>query len=309
MPTLAIAGAFLHSNTSIEELLGKRLPGWSVVKSTDQAASSAEVAVCWNQPPGTWAHLRAVRMAHSIGAGVDHLLGDPALPDVPVCRVIDGDQARRMAEYVLWCTLYYHRGFDIAAGNQRAKVWQRPPNRLAGQVTVGVMGLGQIGAHLATTLRDAGYDVRGWSRSGKPIDGVRVHGGDAGFGAFVSELEILVCMLPLTNETTGILGNKLFARLKPGTKLIQCGRGPQLNETDLLAALDSGQLGGAVVDVFEQEPLPPTHALWTHPKVWVTPHMAAVMPMPEVVDQIAENCERLLADAPLLRVVERSAGY
>lgn len=309
MPVLAVAGAFLHSNTSIGEQLAKRLPDWSVVKSTDEAARAAEVAVCWNQPPGTWEHLRAVRMAHSIGAGVDHLLGDPTLPNVPVCRVIDDDLARRMAEYVLWCTLYYHRGFDIVARNQREKIWQRPPNRLAGQVTVGVMGLGQIGAHLATTLRDAGYDVRGWSRSGKPIDGVRVHGGDASLGAFLGELEILVCMLPLTSETTGILGHALFARLRPGAKLVHCGRGPQLREQDLVAALDAGQLGGAIVDVFDQEPLPPDHALWAHPKVMVTPHMAAVMPIPEVVNQIAENCERLLANAPLLRVVERVAGY
>ncbi|WP_198082785.1 glyoxylate/hydroxypyruvate reductase A [Variovorax sp. E3] len=309
MPVLAVAGAFLHSNTSFAQQLEKRLPDWSVVNSTDPAASRAEVAVCWNQPPGTWEHLRAVRMAHSIGAGVDHLLDDPTLPDVPVCRVIDDNLARRMAEYVLWCTLYYHRGFDIAARNQREKIWRRPANRLAGEVTVGVMGMGQIGAHLATTLRDAGYDVRGWSRSGKPIDGVRVHGGDAGFGAFLSELEILVCMLPLTNETTGILGRKLFARLKPGARLIQCGRGPQLDEKDLVAALDSGQLGGAVVDVFNQEPLPAAHELWAHPKVLVTPHMAAVMPIPDVVNQIAENCERLLSNAPLLRVVERSAGY
>lgn len=309
MPVLAVAGAFLHSNTSIGQQLAERLPGWSVVRSTDEAAREAEVAVCWNQPADTWAHLRAVRMAHSIGAGVDHLLGDPTLPDVPVCRVIDDNQARRMAEYVLWCTLYYHRGFDIVARNQREKVWQRPANRLAGEVTVGVMGLGRIGAHLATTLRDAGYDVRGWSRSGRPIDGVRVHGGSAGLAAFLGDLEILVCMLPLTSETAGILGSALFAQLKPGTRLVQCGRGPQLNEKDLLAALDSGQLGGAVVDVFEQEPLPLNNDIWTHPRVLVTPHMAAVMPIPEVVNQIAENCERLMANAPLLRVVERSAGY
>lgn len=309
MPILAVAGDFLHNSTSTQELLRQRLPGWSIVKSTDEAARQAEVAVCWNQPTGIWEHLRAVRMVHSIGAGVDHLLGDAALPNVPVCRVMDQHQARRMAEYVLWCTLYYHRGFDVVGQNQRQRIWQRPPNRSAGQVVVGVMGLGQIGAQIATTLRDAGYDVRGWSRSGKPITGIRVSGGDADFDAFLSELEILVCVLPLTRETTGLLSQDLFARLKPGAKLIQCGRGPQLNEENLVTALDAGTLGGAIVDVFDVEPLPPEHVLWAHPKVLVTPHMAAVMPMPEVVDQIAENCERLLAGAPLLRMVERSAGY
>ncbi len=305
MPVLALAGPFLHGSTLIKELLERRLPDWSIVKSSDAAASAAEVAVCWNQPPGIWDHLRAVRLAHSIGAGVDHLLEDPALPDIPVCRVIDDDQVRRMVEYVLWCTLYYHRGFDVAARNQRGKIWQRPPNRLSNQVTVGVMGLGQIGAQIASTLGENRYDVRGWSRSGKPVPGVRVYGGDASLDAFLGDLDMLVCMLPLTRETTGILDSRLFARLKPGARLIQCGRGPQLNERDLVAALDAGQLGGAVVDVFDQEPLPQDNALWEHPQIVVTPHMAAVMPLPEVVDQIAENCERLLSGAPLLRVVER----
>ncbi len=309
MPVLAVAGDFLHNSTSTQELFRKRLPNWSIVKSTDDAARHADVAVCWNQPAGIWEHLRKVRMVHSIGAGVDHLLSDPSLPNVPVCRVMDHHQARRMAEYVLWCTLYYHRGFDSAGQHQRERIWQRPPNRSAGEVIVGVMGLGQIGALIATNLSGHGYDVRGWSRSGKPIEGIRVYGGDADFDAFLAELEILVCVLPLTKETTGMLGRDLFARLKPGAKLIQCGRGPQLIEEDLVSALNSGALGGAIVDVFNEEPLAPEHALWAHPKVLVTPHMAAVMPMPDVVEQIAENCERLLAGAPLLRTVERSAGY
>jgi glyoxylate/hydroxypyruvate reductase A len=309
MPVLALAGPFLHGSVLIRELLEKRLPGWSIVKSTDAAARAAEVAVCWNQPHGIWDQLPALRMAHSIGVGVDHLFADPTFPNVPVCKVIDDDQVRRMDEYVLWCTLYYHRGFDLAASSQREKVWQRPPNRRANQVTVGVMGLGQIGSRIAATLCQQGYDLRGWSRSGKPIDGVRVYGGEAGLGPFLRELDILVCMLPLTSETTGILDGRLFARLKPGARLVQCGRGPQLNEVDLVAALDSGQLGGAVVDVFNEEPLPLENVLWEHPKILVTPHMAAVMPLPDVVDQIAENCERLLSGAPLLRVVERSAGY
>lgn len=309
MPVLALAGPFLHNSALIKELLEKRLPDWSIVKSTDAAASAAQVAVCWNQPHGIWHQLPAVRMAHSIGVGVDHLLADPTLPDVPVCKVLDDDQVRRMDEYVLWCTLYYHRGFDLAARRQREKTWQRPPNRRASQVTVGIMGLGQIGQQIAATLYRRGYDVRGWSRSGKPVDGVHVHAGDAGLGPFLRELDILVCMLPLTSETTGILDRSLFARLKPGARLIQCGRGPQLNEEDLVAALDSGQLGGAVMDVFNEEPLSSDNVLWDHPGILVTPHMAAVMPLPDVVDQIAENCERLLSGAPLLRVVERSAGY
>lgn len=309
MPVLALAGPFLHGSVLIKALLEQRLPDWSIVRSTDAAARAAEVAVCWNQPHGIWDQMPAVRMAHSIGVGVDHLFADPTFPDVPVCKVLDDDQVRRMAEYVLWCILYFHRGFDLAARQQREKVWHRPPNLRADQVAVGVMGLGQIGSQVAAALREQGYDVRGWSRSGRPVDGVRVHAGDAGLGPFLCELDILVCMLPLTTETTGILGRRLFARLKPGARLVHCGRGPQLHEPDLVAALNSGQLGGAVVDVFNQEPLASDSALWDHPAILVTPHMAAVMPLPDVVDQIAENCERLLAGAPLLRVAQRSAGY
>ena len=309
MPTLAVAGAYLHHKTSIEDLLRKRLPDWTIVRPEADAASDACVAVCWDQPPDTWERLPAVRLIHSIGAGVDGLLRDPGLPEVPVCRVIDEAQAFRMAEYALWGTLYFHRGFDITARNQRDATWQRPPNRAAADVCVGVMGLGEIGAHIARTLSAQRYSVKGWSRSGRTIEGVQSFSGPEGFTAFLGGVEILICVLPLTEETQAILCAELFSQLKPGAKLIHVGRGPHLVEADLLRALDAGQLAGALVDVFPVEPLARESALWRHPKVCVTPHMAAVMPMSDVVSQIAENCERLLAKQPLLRMVEKSTGY
>ncbi|MET1116421.1 MAG: glyoxylate/hydroxypyruvate reductase A [Comamonas sp.] len=309
MPTLAVAGAYLHNKTAVEELLRQRLPDWSIVRPDDVAASNACVAVCWDHPPGTWQQLPGVRMVHSIGAGVDALVRDPGLPDVPICRVIDQAQAQRLTEYVLWGTLTYHRGFDIAARNQREPLWQRPANRAAAEVVVGVMGLGEIGAHMARALAANNYRVRGWSRSPRTMDGVQTFSGAQGLGAFLDGVEVLICVLPLTHETEGILSKDLFSRLTPGAKLIHVGRGPQFVEADVLDALESGQLGGVLVDVFPVEPLPADNALWRHPKVIVTPHMAAVMPMPDVVSQIAENCERLLSGQPLLRTVERAIGY
>lgn len=309
MPTLAVAGAYLHHKTSVEALLRQRLPDWSIVRPGDAQARDACVAVCWGHPPGTWEQLPQVRMVHSIGAGVDGLVRDPTLPDVPICRVIDQAQAQRLTEYVLWGTLTYHRGFDIAARNQRELLWQRPANRAAAEVVVGVMGLGEIGAHMARTLAAHGYSVRGWSRSARRFDGIETHAGAAGLGAFLDGVEVLICVLPLTDETEGILSKDLFDRLTPGAKLIHVGRGPHFVEADALQALESGQLGGVLVDVFPVEPLPADNPLWRHPLVMVTPHMAAVMPMPDVVSQIAENCERLLAGEPLLRTVARASGY
>jgi len=309
MPTLAVAGAYLHNKTAVEELLRQRLPDWTIVRPDDAGAKDACVAVCWDHPRGTWRQLPGVRMVHSIGAGVDGLVRDPELPEVPICRVIDRAQAQRLTEYVLWGTLTFHRGFDIAARNQRVPLWQRPPNRAAAQVVVGVMGLGEIGAHMATTLASNHYSVRGWSRSPRTMPGVQTFAGADGLGAFLDGVEVLICVLPLTHETEGILSRDLFARLTPGAKLIHVGRGPQFVEADVLEALESGQLGGVLVDVFPVEPLPADNALWRHPQVMVTPHMAAVMPMPDVVSQIAENCERLLAGQPLLRTVERASGY
>lgn len=309
MPTLAVAGAYLHHKTSVEELLRKRLPDWTIVRPGDAAAGDACVAVCWDQPRDTWQQLPGLRMVHSIGAGVDSLVRDPGLPDVPICRVIDQAQARRLTEYVLWGTLTFHRGFDIAARNQRELLWQRPANRAAADVVVGVMGLGEIGAHMARALAAQHYNVRGWSRSPRTMDGIETFSGADGLGPFLQATEVLICVLPLTDETEGILSRDLLSRLAPGAKLIHVGRGPHFVEADVLAALESGQLGGLLVDVFPVEPLPVDNALWRHPKVIVTPHMAAVMPMPDVVSQIAENCERLLAGQPLLRTVQRASGY
>jgi glyoxylate/hydroxypyruvate reductase A len=307
--SIAVAGPYLYG-TPIEALLRARLPDWTILRSTDEAARDASVAVCWDQPAGTWPHLRSVRLIHSIGAGVDNLLRDPDLPPgVPVCRVVDSLHAQRMAEYVLWGALYFHRGFDIARRHQQEARWQRPPNRSAQDIAVGVMGLGEIGSAITGALVDRHYQVRGWSRSAKSLAGVQTFAGDDGLGAFLDGLEVLVCVLPLTPATHGILSAALFDRLTPGTKLIQCGRGPHLVERDLIAALDSGRLGGALVDVFEKEPLPEDHPLWLHPRVVVTPHMAAVLPMQAVVEQVADNAERLLAGRPLLRTVDRSAGY
>lgn len=308
MKILAIAGAHLHK-TPLAELLRARLPDWTIVPSTEESARQATVAACWDHPPGTWSHLRSVRLIHSIGAGVDNLLRDPALPDVPLCRVIDARLAQRMAEYVLWGALYFHRGFDLAVQQQRLKQWRRPPNREAEEIAIGIMGLGEIGTYIATTLLRQGYKVYGWSRSPKQDPSIKTYAGDAQLEAFLGAVEVLVCVLPLTAATTGILSAKLFDKLTFGAKLIHCGRGAHLVESDLIAALESGHLGGALLDVFDVEPLPAEHMLWSHPKVVVTPHMAAVLPLPAVADQIAENVNRLSAGDPLIGLVSRTSGY
>jgi len=293
----------------LRPLLQAADPSLDVVTWPDPRCLDAEVAACWNSPPGLYAQMPRLRLVHSIAAGVDNVVGEQELRDLPVCRVVDPMLAEGMLQFVLWGVLYFHRQLDLALAQQQRRQWKRPQQTPASACRVGVMGLGEIGGHVVRRLPAMGYPVSGWSRTPREIEGVTMFAGQAQYDAFLAQTDVLVCLLPLTAQTRGILGQRTFDALPRGATLIHCGRGEHLVEADLIAALDSGQLRGAVVDVFENEPLPQDHPLWTTPGVVVTPHMATMATFDVTVQQIVRNIAQLKAGAPLFNQVDLTRGY
>ena len=280
--------------------LAKRLPDVEVLLWPHPRANEADVVVGWNVSPDLYDGMKRLKMVQSIGAGADSVLR-PGLPrEVPVCRIVDEGHAVGMLEFVQWGVLYFQREFDVMARNQRDKAWKRFPQTNAKSVTVGVLGLGHMGLTVAKGLARAGYNVRGWSRTPKDDPAVRCYAGREQLHAFASGCNTLVCLLPLTQETRGILDRELFAALPMGSSLVQCGRSEHLVEADFREALDSGRLRGALMDVFAREPLPPENWMWSDPRIVVTPHVASEVDWSDAMDLIADNITRVArGEAPL----------
>jgi glyoxylate/hydroxypyruvate reductase A len=268
-----------------------------------------EAALVWLPPPGLLASLPQLRAIFSLGAGVDSLLTDPTLPDLPLCRMVDPSMTAGMAELVLTLALLYHRRLDLYDAQQHRRLWRMVLPQPASSTRIGVMGLGELGSAAARLLARQGFTVRGWSRSPRQLDGVTTFAGRAELGAFLTGTDILVCMLPLTAETENILDARLLARLPRGARLINVARGRHLVDADLLAALDDGQLAHATLDVFRTEPLPAEHPFWVHPRVRVLPHTASYSHADLAAGVVAENLRRLHDGLPLLHLVDRLRGY
>lgn len=277
-------------------------------------ASDVEIACVWRAPHGLLATLPNLRLIVNLAAGVDHLLADPNLPDVPIVRAAHADLSMRVTEYVVLHTLRYHRRQPLYEAQQRQRLWNEHPQPAASEVAVGVMGLGVIGTEAVRVLARIGFRVAGWSTSEKLVDGVETFHGPAGLDPFLARTEILICLLPLTKTTRGILNRSLFARLKRdgaagGAFLINAGRGRLQIDGDILAALDDGTLSGATLDVFPHEPLPPESSLWAHPKATITPHNAGDILPDILVAEVMAQVARLDRGEPLLNVVDRTRGY
>lgn len=270
----------LSATTDLRGLFGAALAEIADhVEILDHPAPNPErvrLALGWRPPADALARYPNLGALCSIAAGVDNLLACPGRPpDLPVVRVVDPDQARAMAGFVLWHVIGHQRRFAAYAENQRDRVWRRLYPRDASAVPVGILGYGKIGRRVARDLAALGFPVRAWSRNPQGADpGVTHHHGPDGLAEMLHESEVLVNLLPLTPETRGILEAGLFSRLRPGGFLIQVGRGEHLVEADLLAALESGHLAGAALDVFATEPLPAAHPFWDHPAIRITPHEA-----------------------------------
>ena len=269
-----------------------------------------EFALVWLPPQGALRQFPNLKAILNLGAGVDALLKDPTLPEgVPVVRMVDDDLATCMAEYVLLHVLRYHREQPALDAQQRAHDWRMIASPAAMHRRVGILGLGAMGGEAARLLVGAGFDVAGWSRRPKDLPSVQSFHGEDGRAAFLARSEILVCLLPLTPETEGILDRDLFQALPAGAYLINAGRGGHQVESDILAALDSGQLAGATLDVFREEPLPAANPFWDHPKVTVTPHNASITNPQSAVRHVCESIRRVRAGEPLRNVVDPDLGY
>jgi len=275
-----------------------------------RAPENVEFALCWKHPAGSLAQFPNLKAVSSLGAGVDHLFNDPEFPvAMPVCRVVDPDLTQGMFEYVLTGVLYFQKHFQQFASQQQSRRWQRIISPYCRDYRVAVLGLGVLGGYCAQHLAGLGYGVSGWSQSQKELAGVECYAGVENLGAAVADADVVVCLLPLTEQTRGILATPLFAKMQPGACLINVARGQHLNEVDLLQALDSGQLGGALLDVFEIEPLPENHLFWHHPQITITPHCSSVTNPKSAAAQLVDNYRRLRSGRPLLNQVDWQRGY
>ena len=274
------------------------------------ATDDIEVALAWKPDRGLLATLRNLRLIVSLGMGVDHLLADDKLPTgVPIVRIMDDGLIGQMSEYAIFWALRHHRDIDKYAASQRAKAWKPLDFVDTLHRRIGVMGLGTIGQDTARKFAALGFPTAGWSRTAKTLQGIETFHGTDGFAKFLSRSDILVDVLPLTRETHGILGAKAFAALPNGAFFINMARGGHVVDADLLATLDSGHLSGAVLDVFNTEPLPADHPYWTHPKVRVTPHIAGATNPRTASPGVIENIKRLRAGQPLIHTVDPKTGY
>lgn len=266
-------------------------------------------ALVWKPPHGFFARFPNLALVINLGAGVDALVARDDLPDVPITRVSDPAMSRMMASFVLFCVLRHAR--DIAAFEkaQRERRWHYVHPRTADRIRVGVLGLGELGAASALELARHGFDVRGWSRTPKALDGVRCASGDEALDAFLTDTEILVVLLPLTPETRHLVDARRLALLPRGAKLVNVSRGAVVDEAALVAALSSGHIAEATLDVFEVEPLPPESPLWAMENVLVTPHLASIAIPATAAPQIAENIRRADAGEQVLNRVDPKRGY
>jgi glyoxylate/hydroxypyruvate reductase A len=277
--------------------------------------NSVRYVATWGPKPGSLSGLPNLEAIFSLGAGVDHLMSYPDLPDVPIVRVAQDDLTYRMSEYmVLHCLMYLRdqRRFDEDQKVKRWKPDRAPP--IAGNVRVGIMGFGVLGQDSARKLKMMGFDVAGWSRTPKTVEGFQVYSGEDGLVQFLGRTDILISLIPLTPDTHGILDRSLFEKLARdgalgGPILINAGRGKLQVEADILSCLDDGTLKAATLDVFETEPLPQDSPLWTHPRVTVTPHNSATSEPEATARYIAEQIRRHEAGKPFENVVDKKRGY
>jgi len=298
------------------ERFARAMPGRMILTPQDKfKPEDVEFAAVWKHTPGSLNRFKNLKVIFSLGAGVDHVLRDADLPDVPLVRLVDADLRDRMSEWVVLHVLLHHRQQRMYDFQQYEKLWEDDRFQPAARdVRVGMMGLGVLGQDAAKKLQAIGFDVAGWSRSAKQIEGLECYAGADGLAEFLARTDILVSLLPLTPDTRGVLNRALFEQLAKdgrlgGAILLNAGRGGLQVEADIVACLDDGTLRAATLDVFEVEPLPADSPLWHHPQVTITPHNSAISEIGAVTAFIVRQIERFEAGEPLEHVVDVKRGY
>lgn len=293
-----------------KKLLSERRPDlkfyvWPEAHDPDEI----RILALWTRVEGMFERYRNADLILSTGAGIDQFDLTDIPPHVPLVRMVEPGILARMTEYVMLGILTLHRHGLEYRQDQRAEIWSQIPIVPASRRRIGVMGLGHIGTAVCERLRQFGFPFCGWSRSPHRIDGITCYAGRDSLPEFVAQADILVCLLPLTDETRGIIDAKLLSWLPNGAGLVNAGRGPHVVTDDLAAALDSGRMSGAVLDVTDPEPLPPGHPFWHHPRVMLTPHIASMTDPSGAVDFVLETIDRHRQGRPLRGLVDRSRGY
>lgn len=292
--------------------LGEGLAEYSLKRWPGEVTNKSEIdyVITLKPEPNSLNDYPNLKAIFSTSAGVDHFIADDTLPeDVPLCRLTNAELSARLSEYVLLHILRFHRHLAEYQTSQTEKEWAPIQQKAASDSTVGIMGLGALGLDAARKLKAVGFNVQGWSQSQKHEDGIRSYFGSDQLSDFLNTSHYLVCFLPLTDKTRGILNSETLAELPDGAIVINVGRGACMVEDDLIAALDDGNLAGAVLDVFAKEPLPSDHPFWTHSKVTVTPHISTVTHPRMLGPYIRENIARIESGQPPLNIIDRAAGY
>ena len=271
---------------------------------------SVEFAIVWKPKPGWLKTFPNLKCIISVGSGIDHILNDPQLPThIPIIRTTGKDLSTRMREYVVLHVLRLHRNLQESEAGQKFQEWRQIIEPPANQRNIGIMGLGNLGADCARTLSTIGFNVSGWSRSEKKIESITCFWGADGRNKLLEKSHIIVCMLPLTPHTEGILNSELFSHLPKGASIINVARGEHLVEADLLKALSSGQLSAATLDVFREEPLPQKHPFWDHKNILVTPHVASLIDPVAGGKSIAKNLKNFIRGVHIENLIPPGKDY
>jgi len=268
-----------------------------------------EYAITWRPVSGSLQNLPNLKVIFMTSAGVDAIMHDDTLPDVPIIRNTDPHLAAGIREYVVYHVLHYHRFFDRYALQQPQKTWKQYPQLISSTRTIGIMGLGEMGLPAAKALVALGFKVRSWTSTAKQIEDVQSFFGDDQRNEFLSGCDMLINILPLTDKTRGILNADLFAQLPKGAIVINIGRGLHLNEQDLMDALDKDHLSAAVLDVFPEEPLVETSTLWSHPKIKLTPHIASLTEYKNICSNVLSLIAKFENGEQLQNIVDRKRQY
>ncbi|MEM6162273.1 glyoxylate/hydroxypyruvate reductase A [Erwinia sp. P6884] len=304
---------FYSEFDSFEEwsaLLSPYLPGITLCRAGEvKDPDAVEFALVWKPPHGFFGPYRNLKLLVNLGAGVDSLVGRDDLPEIPIIRLSDPNMGRMMAGYVLFAVLRYARDIPAFERAQRERRWHYLHPRLPSTVRVGVLGLGELGSYAAMELARQGFDVHGWSRSQKSLEGIVCRSGMTSLDEFLAGSDILVVMLPLTPQTQGLLSAERLAKLPRGGAFINVSRGAIVDQAALTQALSNGNIGEATLDVFDREPLPPDDPLWAMDNVLITPHLASVAIPATAAQQVAENIQRLARGEPVLNQVFPARGY